>query len=239
MKRPGETTTGTTTGTTTTGKRPGIGKPPGGGSGGIGKPTTGNQLPSRRSGNGLLASIIGDVRASNARRVTGTVKSGGKSITREDTMSREERAVEARKKFERETRERLEREVLGGSSEDAFCEFEPMEKQWRNVVHEIAAELKLHSESVEIGEDGEKFVIVQKKAPEIEKDVETLRNELAQRERAASKAKKGEGLSDKAPQFAAADAELTVVGTVKRDLRSVEETIADMRKAKSKDASAE
>lgn len=186
-----------------------------------------------------MASIIGDVRASNARRVTGTVKSGGKSITREDTMSREERAVEARKKFERETRERLEREVLGGSSEDAFCEFEPMEKQWRNVVHEIAAELKLHSESVEIGEDGEKFVIVQKKAPEIEKDVETLRNEWAQRERAASKAKKGEGLSDKAPQFAAADAELRVVGTVKRDLRSVEETIADMRKAKSKDASAE
>jgi len=44
--------------------------------------------------------------------------------------------------------------------------------------------------------------------------------------------KKGEALSDKAPTFAGDDVELTVVGTVKRDLRSVEETIADMRKAK-------
>ena len=37
-----------------------------------------------------------------------------------------------------------------------------MEKQWRSVVHEIATEMKMFSESVEVGESGDKFVIVQR-----------------------------------------------------------------------------
>ena len=47
--------------------------------------------------------------------------------------------------------------------------------------------------------------------------------------------KRGEALTDQAPRFAEGDKgfpELTVVGTVKRDLRGVAETIGDMRKRK-------
>jgi hypothetical protein len=184
---------------------------------------------------GLLASILGDVKRSNAQRAKTVVASGGRAITRDDVVSRETKAMEARRKFEREVRERIEREVAGSESAEAFCEFETMEKQWRNIVHEIAAEMKLFSESVEVGATGEeKFVIVHKKAPEVERDAESLRNEIAARERAGKHGKKGEGLSDKAPTYAADAVELTVVGTVKRDLRSVEETIADMRKAREK-----
>jgi hypothetical protein len=182
---------------------------------------------------GLLASILGDVKKSNAQRAKIVVASGGRAVTKDDIMSREVKAMEARKKFEKEVRERIEREVLGNESADAFCEFDTMEKQWRNIVHEIAAELKLFSESVEVGATGEdKFVIVHKKAPEVERDAESLRNEIAARERAERHSKKGEGLSDRAPTYAADSVKLTVVGTVKRDLRSVEETIADMRKAR-------
>jgi hypothetical protein len=57
-------------------------------------------------------------------------------------------------------------------------------------------------------------------------------HEVAARERAARSTKKGEGLSDIAPTFAGDSIELTTVGTVKRDLRSVEETIADMKREK-------
>lgn len=212
MKRPGIAANASSTSSKSTGAR---------GGDGVAK-------RAKPSGGNLLASIIGDMKKSNAGRAATT---GARTITREDTMSREAKALEARKTFERDIAARITKEVVENPSADAFCEFEPMEKQWRNVVHEIAADMKLYSESVEL-ESGEKFVIVHKKAGEVEKDVESLKNEVALRERAARTAKKGEGLSDVAPTFAGDSIELTTVGTVKRDLRSVEETIADMKREK-------
>ena len=190
---------------------------------------TGN---ARRPSGGLLASILGDVKASNAARKRTLAASGGRSVTRDEVLSREAKASEARRRFEDEVRGRLAREVGANASEEAFCEFAPMEKQWRSVVHEIAAEMKMFSESVEVGDDGDKFVIVHKREPRGEDGGEAARDAAAARERAMKPSRKGEALSDKAPTFAGDDVELTVVGTVKRDLRSVEETIADMRKAK-------
>lgn len=182
---------------------------------------------------GLLATILGDVKRANAARAKATALSGGKKIDREDVLDRESRAHEARKRFERETRERLAREVAASANARAFAEFEKLEKQWRNVVHEIAAEMKLFSESVEIGEEEEKLVIVYKTDPELARGGGGARGDGEKSvEKAATGLKRGEALSDKAPQFASDDVELTVVGTVKRDLRSVEETILDMKKAK-------
>lgn len=179
---------------------------------------------------GLLASILGDVRRSAAERAVASRL--GKRVDREDVLDRETKALEARRAFERATRERLEREVVGSSNPSAFCEFEGLEKQWRNVVHEIAAEMRLFSESVEVGDGDEKFVIVSKTDPADGR--EEGRADASARGVGGAKQglKKGEALSDKAPTFAGDNVELTVVGTVKRDLRSVEETIADMRKAK-------
>ena len=56
--------------------------------------------------------------------------------------------------------------------------------------------------------------------------------------RAGAGVKRGEALTDQAPRFAEGDPgpELTVVGTVKRDLRGVAQTIGDMRKRKRDDA---
>jgi len=186
----------------------------------------------RRAGGGLLASILGDVKRSNEARKRTLEASGGRPVRRDEVVSREAEAARARKRFEDEVRGRLEREIGTAASEEAFCEFAPMEKQWRSVVHEIATEMKMFSESVEVGESGDKFVIVHKREPRAEEAGETTRDAAAARERAMKPSKKGEALSDKAPTFAGDDVELTVVGTVKRDLRSVEETIADMRKAK-------
>jgi len=186
----------------------------------------------RRARGGLLASILGDVKRSNEARKRTLEASGGRPVRRDEVVSREAEAARARKRFEDEVRGRLEREIGTAASEEAFCEFAPMEKQWRSVVHEIATEMKMFSESVEVGESGDKFVIVHKREPRAEEASETARDAAAARERAMKPSKKGEALSDKAPTFAGDDVELTVVGTVKRDLRSVEETIADMRKAK-------
>ena len=179
---------------------------------------------------GLLASILGDVRRSAEARASASRL--GKRVDREDVMDRETKAMEARRAFERRTRERLEREVVGDANPSAFCEFEGLEKQWRNIVHEIAAEMRLFSESVEVGDGEEKFVIVSKTDPA--EGREGGRADASTRGVGGAKhgLKKGEALSDKAPTFAGENVELTVVGTVKRDLRSVEETIADMRKAK-------
>ena len=185
----------------------------------------------RRAGGGLLASILGDVKRSNEARKRTLEASGGRPVRRDEVVSREAEAARARKRFEDEVRGRLERGLDGGGERGAFCEFAPMEKQWRSVVHEIATEMKMFSESVEVGESGDKFVIVHKREPRAEEAGET--RETGGGERTGDETEqKGEALSDKAPTFAGDDVELTVVGTVKRDLRSVEETIADMRKAK-------
>jgi len=229
MKRPGVVSgkaTDSTTASTSTGARATTATKRGDGAKGT-KITN-----ARRSSGGLLARILGDVKASNEARKRTVAATGGRSVTRDEVVSRGAEASEARRRFEDEVRGRLAREVGATASEEAFCEFAPMEKQWRSVVHEIAAEMKMFSESVEVGDDGDKFVIVHKREPRGEDAGEAARDATAARERAMKPSRKGEALSDKAPTFAGDDVELTVVGTVKRDLRSVEETIADMRKAK-------
>ena len=212
-------------------KRPGVASTTAGASTGTGTVKV-KVEKTRRARGGLLASILGDVKRSNEARKRTLEASGGRPVRRDEVVSREAEAARARKRFEDEVRGRLEREIGTAASEEAFCEFAPMEKQWRSVVHEIATEMKMFSESVEVGESGDKFVIVHKREPRAEEAGETARDAAAARERAMKPSKKGEALSDKAPTFAGDDVELTVVGTVKRDLRSVEETIADMRKAK-------
>ena len=56
--------------------------------------------------------------------------------------------------------------------------------------------------------------------------------------RASAGVRKGEALTDQAPVFAPGETgpELTVVGTVKRDLRGVAQTSLDMRKRKREEA---
>jgi len=179
----------------------------------------------RSNGDDILSSILGHMKEASAKRARAP------AISRVDVESQEAKHARARAEFERDARAKIERDVVMNANDDAYCEFEVMEKPWRNVVHEIAREMKVHSESVETA-DGGKYVAVMKKAGEVERDVESLRNEVAARERAMKGKRKGEGASDKAPTYAGESMELRTVGTVKRDLRSVEETIADLKREK-------
>ena len=168
--------------------------------------------------------------------------------------------MEARKSFERTHTERMRRELVDNrqpsttgaaaaadvdDAENAFIEFPPMEKVWRNILHELAADLRLHSESVELEHPeagGDKYVVVYRKAPVVQlTEAEEARRAVAA---AATRARAGEGvagmkrgeaLSDRAPAMPTGGmsaGEFTVVGTVKRDLRSVAEVSAEMRKRK-------
>ena len=84
-------------------------------------------------------------------------------------MTREEKLMDARRAFERTHGDRMRRELVDRQTPDgdddgggvAFIEFPPMEKVWRNILHELAADLKLHSESIELehpAEGGDKYV---------------------------------------------------------------------------------
>ena len=168
---------------------------------------------------------------------------GPKTVTKADVMTREERLMQARRDFERTHTERLRRELVESSDPDARIEFPPMEKIWRNIMHELAADLNLHAESVELdvpAAEGDKYVVVYRKPPEVElTEAEELRRARAaaeRRARASAGVRKGEALTDQAPVFAPGETgpELTVVGTVKRDLRGVAQTSLDMRKRRGK-----
>ena len=93
---------------------------------------------------------------------------GPKTVTKADVMTREERLMQARRDFERTHTERLRRELVESSDPDARIEFPPMEKIWRNIMHELAADLNLHAESVELdvpAAEGDKYVVVYRKPP--------------------------------------------------------------------------
>ena len=99
-----------------------------------------------------------------------------------------------------------------------------MEKIWRNIMHELAADLNLHAESVELdvpAAEGDKYVVVYRKPPEVELTAENSdeRAPPPSDARAPPRAcEKGEALTDQAPVFAPGETgppELTVVGTVK------------------------
>ena len=165
-------------------------------------------------------------------------------MTKADVETREEKLMRARRDFEKAHGDRMRAELVEGPDDpEASIEFPPMQKVWRNILHELAGELHLHAESVELEDPtagGDKFVVVYRKPPVVEltEAEEARRAAAAQRARAGAGVKRGEALTDQAPRFAEGDPgpELTVVGTVKRDLRGVAQTIGDMRKRKRDDA---
>jgi hypothetical protein len=168
----------------------------------------------------------------------------GRAVTKADVETREEKLMRARRDFEKTHGDRMRAELVEGPDDpEAYIEFPPMQKVWRNILHELAGELHLHAESVELEDPtatGDKFVVVYRKPPVVEltEAEEARRLAAAQRARAGAGVKRGEALTDQAPRFAEGDPgpELTVVGTVKRDLRGVAETIGDMRKRKREQA---
>ena len=199
-------------------------------------------------GGGLLNSIIGNIKKTNAASKPSAP--GARPITKADVMTREEKLMDARRAFERTHGDRMRRELVDRETSDgddddggeAYIEFPPMDKVWRNILHELAADLRLHSESIELehpAEGGDKYVVVYRKPPVVElSDAEEARRAAAAAAvtaRASAGMKRGEALTDRAPMMPEGgipEGELKVVGTVKRDLRSVAEVSAEMRKRK-------
>ena len=197
-----------------------------------------NPPPPRPAAGGLLSSIIGGIKREGA--AVKAAVADGRAVTKADVETREEKLMRARRDFEKAHGDRMRAELVEGPDDpEASIEFPPMQKVWRNILHELAGELHLHAESVELEDPtagGDKFVVVYRKPPVVEltEAEEARRAAAAQRARAGAGVKRGEALTDQAPRFAEGDPgpELTVVGTVKRDLRGVAETIGDMRKRK-------
>lgn len=204
-----------------------------------------NPPPPRPAGGGLLSSIIGGIKREGA--AVKAAVADGRAVTKADVETREEKLMRARRDFEKTHGDRMRLELVEGPDDpEAYIEFPPMQKVWRNILHELAGELRLHAESVELEDPtatGDKFVVVYRKPPVVEltEAEEARRLAAAQRARAGAGVKRGEALTDQAPRFAEGDPgpELTVVGTVKRDLRGVAQTIGDMRKRKRDDAGQE
>ena len=196
----------------------------------------------RPAAGGLLRSIIGGIKREGA--AVKAAVADGRAVTKADVETREEKLMRARRDFEKAHGDRMRAELVEGPDDpEASIEFPPMQKVWRNILHELAGELHLHAESVELEDPtagGDKFVVVYRKPPVVEltEAEEARRAAAAQRARAGAGVKRGEALTDQAPRFAEGDPgpELTVVGTVKRDLRGVAQTIGDMRKRKRDDA---
>ena len=197
-----------------------------------------NPPPPRPVGGGLLSSIIGGIKRDGA--AVKAAVADGRAVTKADVETREEKLMRARRDFEKTHGDRMRAELVDGPEDpEAFIEFSPMQKVWRNILHELAGELHLHAESVELEDpaaSGDKFVVVYRKPPVVEltEAEEARRAAAAERARAVAGVKRGEALTDQAPRFAEGDPgpELTVVGTVKRDLRGVAQTMGDMRKRK-------
>ena len=204
-----------------------------------------NHPPPRPAAGGLLSSIIGGIKREGA--AVKAAVADGRAVTKADVETREEKLMRARRDFEKAHGDRMRAELVEGPDDpEASIEFPPMQKVWRNILHELAGELHLHAESVELEDPtagGDKFVVVYRKPPVVEltEAEEARRAAAAQRARAGAGVKRGEALTDQAPRFAEGDPgpELTVVGTVKRDLRGVAQTIGDMRKRKRDDAGQE
>ena len=229
-------------------RRPGAPTPGGGG----GPAGAGGSGGGAAGGGGLLNSIIGNMKKTNAEcKPSGP---GARPITKADIMTREEKLMDARRAFERTHGDRMRRELVDRKTSDgddddgggeAFIEFPPMDKVWRNILHELASDLRLHSESIELehpAEGGDKYVVVYSKPPTVElTDAEEARRAAAAaamkaRASASTGMKRGEALTDRAPMMPEGggipEGELKVVGTVKRDLRSVAEVSAELRKRK-------
>ena len=229
-------------------RRPTVGPPASGRPGDPGPPgsapnpdTSTNPTPPKPSvsGKGLLGSIIGGIKREGAHKKAALAD--GVSVTAADVETREDRLARARRDFEGKHRKSMVDMLVDGTEDlTMFIEFEPMQKQWRNILHELAGELFLHAESIELEDPaatGDKYVVVYKKPPVLElteaAEARRLMNAAANRQKGV---KKGAALTDQAPVFATgvANAELTTVGTVKRDLRGVAQTFDEMKERKRK-----
>lgn len=234
-------------------KRPGAARGgQGGGQGGNhGEGTNAHQQQQKKkkktiqTTNNVLGNILGNIKKTTSGPNTTHTNTVG---VRSSLMTPQERPLERRKTFEKDVKEKIENEVsakweASGGAETVTFSFQPMVKMWRDVAHECASEMQTTSESIEIDDvmdengDPMKFVRVYKLSEKEEEEKKQL--EISLREK-AEKAKremlafrKKESLTDKAPAFGDALSELRVAREGgKRDKRSVEETIADMRKAK-------
>lgn len=231
-------------------KRPGAARGGGQGGGNHGEGTNvQNQQQMKKKKtiqtNNVLGNILGNIKKTTSGPNTSNTNT---VVVRSSLMTPQERALERRKTFEKDVKEKIENEVTtkweaSGGAETATFSFQPMVKMWRDVLHECASEMQTTSESIEIedvmDENGDpmKFVRVyklSKKEEEEKKQLEiSLREKAEKAKREVLAFRKKESLTDKAPAFGDALSELRVAREgEKRDKRSVEETIADMRKAK-------
>ena len=233
-------------------KRPGAargGGGQGGGNHGEGTNAQQNQQQMKKKKTIQTNNVLGNILGNIKKTTSGSNTSNTNTVAvRSSLMTPQERALERRKTFEKDVKEKIENEVTtkweaSGGAETATFSFQPMVKMWRDVLHECASEMQTTSESIEIedvmDENGDpmKFVRVyklSKKEEEEKKQLEiSLREKAEKAKREMLAFRKKESLTDKAPAFGDALSELRVAREgEKRDKRSVEETIADMRKAK-------
>ena len=156
-----------------------------------------------------MRSIIGGIKREGA--AVKAAVADGRAVTKADVETREEKLMRARRDFEKAHGDRMRAELVEGPDDpEASIEFPPMQKVWRNILHELAGELHLHAESVELEDPtagGDKFVVVYRKPPVVEltEAEEARRAAAAQRARAGAGVKRGEALTDQAPRFAEGD----------------------------------
>ncbi|KAK9813105.1 hypothetical protein WJX72_009141 [[Myrmecia] bisecta] len=173
------------------------------------------------AGQGFLGSLLGKMSETQSRVAKGSAVSAS-------LRTGAEKAADERQAFEDDTRRQLELEVVSRAEGDASFEFPPMEKPWRALLAEVAEEMGLYAHST--GEQGGRRVVVAKQPlpGQLEYGAEAASPPRAAGipVKAASKGRVQRCLPPSPPAL------LTKLGTVKRDLRSVEEVQRDMKRQK-------
>jgi len=174
---------------------------------------------SGKGGGGLLAGILGDLE--ETQKKIGKTKPTAKH---ENIAGSAATAYAQRQLFVSDIEKQLREYVLNSSDPNASRNFPPMEKKWRDLIHETASDLKLHSSSQ--GEEEDKYVVVSKLS---------AHNNYQARPAAARIVvgrgeKKKEALSELAPTADVGN--MAKLNTNKRDLRTIEQIQADMRAGK-------
>mmetsp|Transcript_7374 Transcript_7374/g.12743 ORF Transcript_7374/g.12743 Transcript_7374/m.12743 type:complete len:219 (-) Transcript_7374:244-900(-) len=167
------------------------------------------------AGGGLLAGILGDL--AETHKKIGTTKPTSKH---ENMAGSAATAYAQRQLFVSDIEKQLREYVVKSPDAAASRSFPPMEKKWRDLIHETAADLALHSSSA--GDEDEKYVVVSKASSKPHAPRPAARLAVARPE------KKKETLSDMAPPTAELN-KMAKLNTNKRDLRTIEQIQADMR----------
>ena len=91
----------------------------------------------RPAAGGLLRSIIGGIKREGA--AVKAAVADGRAVTKADVETREEKLMRARRDFEKAHGDRMRAELVEGPDDpEASIEFPPMQKVWRNILHELA-----------------------------------------------------------------------------------------------------